>query len=196
MGGKVRAALASHKLHKQTIAEQCYDLLDIYGREINTAEWYKIMLADGTELGMSRENLGRFYPSGKGAVVRYRDRRFRDTDETLYGWSEGDVGYIKGISVLHNGSHRRMHLSLSNSTQPGLHWYESDDSTSGFYAAQIPRNRIVLYGRTRTGQKIGLRIDRDSVDIMGQSSSDWPLGLDCAFVPVGNSQWAANGRNF
>ena len=153
------------------------------------------MLADGTELGIDRENHCRPHASGQGAVIRYR--RYGNADEvTVYGWPEGDVGYIKGIAVDGNGDQHRLHLGLSDSAQPRLLWRESDDSY-GFYARQTTGNRIVLYGRTSTGQRSGLRVAElitgGGVAITGQCLSHWPLGLDCAFVQVGHKDWVADG---
>ena len=136
--------------------------------------------------------------------IRLGYRRFHNTDDSkdrsVYQWPKGDVGYIKGIAVAANGDQDHTHLSLSNSAPPRLLWYESDDSY-GFYARQTTGNRIVLYGRTSNGHRSGLRvvvpkimIAGASMDIkVGKSFAHWPLGLDCAFVPVGNRDWAAEG---
>ena len=109
------------------------------------------MLADGTELGMGRENHCGPHSSGKGSVPRPArvPQVPQHKGRSVYQWPEGDVGYIKGIAIAANGDQDHTHLSLSNSALPRLLWYESD--SYGFYARQTTGNRIVLYGRTSNG---------------------------------------------
>ncbi|KAF7977094.1 hypothetical protein HWV62_4679 [Athelia sp. TMB] len=167
------------------------NLVDIDGNQIFTNKWYKIMLSDGSELGLEGKDAWRItcapQPSGKGMVVRYR--RSQSHDHTVYGWPQDDKGYIRGIGVGADGSVYRKNLCLSRATPPALAWYETEDSY-GFTAKQLPGNRIALYGFDHKQNVAGLRVvqswtEGEGLVFHGQQS-EWVLPLDCAFVQVGD----------
>ncbi|PNP75169.1 hypothetical protein FNYG_11495 [Fusarium nygamai] len=58
--------------------------------------WYKIALADGTELGLDHDDSNWGYlkivPACQGMVVRYQ--RQEDNNRPVYGWPIGDKGYF------------------------------------------------------------------------------------------------------
>ncbi|KAL0070297.1 hypothetical protein AAF712_002789 [Marasmius tenuissimus] len=175
------------------------DLVDIDGNAITTDQWYKIMLSDGTELGIGATVEGRKgsapLPSGQGMVVRYRHKEDKDT--AVYRWVEGETGFIRGLSVELDGTQNHKNLSLSRLLSPRvLAWYDDppvSGASYGIKAYQLPGNRIALYGLDEDGNALGLRVYHEtagglSVRAMG---GDWPLSLDVAFVRM-NKTFAAN----
>lgn len=155
---------------------------------IITTKWYKIVLADGSELGYGVTDKGRDscapVPSGQGMVIRYR--RVQDnSNHTTYGWPTGDLGYIKGLDVRPDGLQLVKYLSLSNGAPPILAWYDRDDSY-GFVAKQLPNNRIALYAHDQDKAVAGLKVQNvgGGLSIHG-TQGPFPIALDCAFVAVG-----------
>ncbi|KAG7085447.1 hypothetical protein E1B28_003008 [Marasmius oreades] len=178
-------------------------LVDIDGNAITTDQWYKIMLSDGTELGVGATVEKRMasapVPSGQGMVVRYRFKENNDT--ALYRWVEGETGFIRGLRTGLGGTQNRKNLSLSFYLKPRVFaWYDEPPATGpsyGIKAYQLPGNRIALYGLDDQGNALGLRVYHEptgglSIRAMG---GDWPLSLDVAFVRV-DKTFAVNGNPY
>ncbi|KAG7096266.1 hypothetical protein E1B28_003714 [Marasmius oreades] len=178
-------------------------LVDIDGNAITTDQWYKIMLSDGTELGVGAipDHPGMPsgpVPSGQGMVVRYRLKENNDT--ALYRWVEGETGFIRGLRTDLDGTQTRKNLSLSYALNPTvLAWYDPSVSGAsyGIKAYQLPGNRIALYGLDHQGKALGLRVYRESTGVLSIRSmgGDWALSLDVAFVRM-DKTFAVNGNPY
>jgi hypothetical protein len=162
-------------------------LLDSSGDAIfsNDGLWYKIQLADGTELGLGEKSGARngrtklrVVPSGQGIVFRYQ--RHDGESQGSYGWPSGDKGYLRGLQVEPDGSETILNMSISGGA-PHLCMY-NDNSNYGVIANQLPHNRVALYGYDGHGRICGLRVAPDR-SIIGHVSAH-ALALDCAFVRV------------
>jgi len=166
------------------------DLITTQGGQItsNPEKWYKISLADGTELGLGESrpstlNNGRtlvkVVPAGQGMVFRYQRRDGENIANQ--GWPQGDKGWLRGMQVKPDGSQVIKNMSLS--WEPlNLCMYD-DNSNYGFITQQLPGNRVALYGYNRHGTLCGLRVTPDG-NIIGHESQ-YPLCLDCSFEEVG-----------
>lgn len=175
------------------------NLKDSDGADIwSSKKWYKIMLADGTELGVTDTSGGRTHcgpkPSGQGAVFRYRRRQGPDTDGD-FGWPAGDIGYLKAlITDPTTGQTDTRHMSLSTGAPPTLAFYTTDNSY-GFTAQQAFGNRILLYGQDVNGAKVGLRVHQtgqaEDLETFGPLGS-FVIALDCQLVPCcpSDDNWA------
>ncbi|KAK1226855.1 hypothetical protein PQX77_010159 [Marasmius sp. AFHP31] len=177
-------------------------LVDINGNAITTDQWYKIMLSDGTELGIGATVEGRTVsapvPSGQGMVVRYRLKENNDT--ALYRWVEGDTGFIRGLSADLDGTQNHKNLSFSGpALSPRVFaWFNDTAGASyGIKAYQLPGNRIALYGLDKAGNALGLRVYREPAGGLSVRAmeGDWPLSLDVAFVRM-DKTFAVNGNSF
>lgn len=173
------------------------NLTDSNGEAIwsNEEFWYKITLADGTELGMgdryhggsvSEKNgrtLIKVVPAGQGLVFRYQ--RFDGDNRQNQGWPIGDKGYLRGLQVHEDGTETVMNLSLSWE-QSKLCLYNDNDNY-GLRARQLPGNRVALYGYNRHGTLCGLRVTPEGIVIAHESS--FALALDCEFVKVNSGEF-------
>lgn len=166
-------------------------MVDSQGNAIftNKGDWYKIALADGTELGLGKpypssqgngRTLVQIVPAGQGMVFRYQRVDGQHLDHR--GWPEQDKGWLRGIQVKSDGTEVIQEMSLSYEPLR-LCMYSSLDNY-GFKAHPLPGNRIALYGYNRHGTVCGLRVTPEG-GIIGHESSTHPLALDCSFVPVG-----------
>jgi hypothetical protein len=168
------------------------NLKDTAGETIWSSEgwWYKIALADGTELGLGEElpsqlNNGRTFvqvvPAGQGCVFRYQ--RSNDDHRGIYGWPVGDTGYLRGIQVQENGKEIVKNLSIGGGNAADvLCAYDTQDSW-GFVGSQLHGNRIALYAHNSKGELVGLRVMRSGH--VHAHHSKHALALDCEFVKVG-----------
>jgi hypothetical protein len=168
------------------------NLTDSSGEAIfsNDDLWYKIQLADGTELGLGEKAAGgsasekngrtrvRVVPSGQGMVFRYQ--RHDGDSRGSYGWPIGDKGWLRGLQVGPDGNETILNMSLSWEP-PRLCMY-NDNSNYGLVANQLPGNRVALYGYDRHGTVCGLRVTPDG-NIIGHVSAH-AMALDCTFVRV------------
>ncbi|RYP33637.1 hypothetical protein DL767_004686 [Monosporascus sp. MG133] len=173
------------------------NLTDNHGQPIwsNQEFWYKITLADGSELGLGNkyaggpvsENNGRtlvqVVPAGQGMVFRYQ--RFDGDNRQNQGWPIGDKGYLRGLQVKPDGTEVVMNLSLS--WEPSKLCMYNDNSNYGMIAEQLPGNRVALYGYNRHGTLCGLRVMPGGEIIAHQSAH--AMALDCAFVKVGSGRF-------
>jgi hypothetical protein len=161
----------------------------------NDGLWYKITLADGTELGrgdpyeggdVSAKN-GRTHikvvPAGQGLVFRYQ--RTDGSDAQDMGWPEGDKGYLRGLQVHPDGTETVMNLSLS--WEPVKLCLYNDNNNYGLVARQLPGNRVALYGHNRHGNVCGIRVMPDGT-VIGHDSKN-AMALDCEFVKVGTTMF-------
>lgn len=133
------------------------NLRDIDGKEITTDRTYKIQFADGTELGQGSrfgEIVAAPDSSGAGAVLQYV--RIRG-DKAIYGWPQGDVGYLKAYIVNPDGKGQTYYLSLSDGAPGSLRWLTSD-TAYGFTMQQLPGNRLALYARDKFKSDRGVRL--------------------------------------
>ncbi|CAM1508715.1 Fc.00g055630.m01.CDS01 [Cosmosporella sp. VM-42] len=173
------------------------NLTDSSGQAIwsNQDFWYKIVLADGSELGLGEVYAGgpqstkngrtlvKVVPAGQGMVFRYQ--RFDGDNRKDQGWPIGDKGYLRGLQVKPDGSEAIKNMSLSWEP-PKLCMYD-DNSNYGFLAEQLSGNRVALYGYNRHGTLCGLRVTPGGGVIAHESAH--ALALDCSFVRVGSRRF-------
>ena len=173
------------------------NLTDNTGERIwsNQDYWYKIVLDDGSELGLGEPHPGgpqstkngrtfvTVVPSGQGMVFRYQ--RADGDNRKDQGWPIGDKGYLRGLQVKPDGTEVIKNMSLSWSP-PKLCMYD-DNSNYGISAAQLPENRVALYAYNSSGTLCGLRVTPDR-HIIGHESAH-ALALDCEFVRVGTAKF-------
>ncbi|EXJ87584.1 hypothetical protein A1O3_04544 [Capronia epimyces CBS 606.96] len=155
----------------------------------NLDDWYRIVLADGSELGFgdaypSKQNVDRtlikIVPAGQGLVFRYQ--RTDGGDRLSQGWPIGDKGWLRGKHVKPDGTEVVKNLSLSwEPTKLAL--YESNDNY-GFVAQQLPGNRVALYAYDRHGSVLGLAVTPDKT-VIGYASK-YATSLDVSFVKTGS----------
>ncbi|KAH7313961.1 hypothetical protein B0I35DRAFT_480596 [Stachybotrys elegans] len=169
------------------------NLTDNRGETIwsNNDHWYKITLADGSELGLgdrypggsvSQTNgrtLVKVVPAGRGMVFRYQ--RYDGDNREGFGWPTGDKGYLRGLQVTSDGAEVIMNMSLS--WEPSKLCMYNDNSNYGIVAKQLPGNRAALYGSNRHGALCGLRVTAEGIIIAHEGPH--ALALDCEFVKVG-----------
>ncbi|KAF7979135.1 hypothetical protein HWV62_43367, partial [Athelia sp. TMB] len=147
------------------------------------------LLPDGGELGFGTKDSQSGLvtcvpvPSGQGVVIRYR--RWPSDDRYVYGWPQGDSGYITCV----NGQQDIKHLRLTNGSPPILAWSDSDDLYR-FGAKLMPRNRSAVYAIDEKWGVTGLRVLKDphaagegEFVIHGQKNPR-SLPLECAFLVV------------
>ncbi|KAI9148241.1 Cytochrome b2 [Paramyrothecium foliicola] len=166
------------------------NLTDNHGDIIvsNAGNWYKITLADGSELGLGDRYSGgsvseangrtlvKIVPAGQGLVFRYQ--RFDGDDRTGQGWPIGDKGYLRGLQVKSDGTEQIMNMSLS--WEPSKLCLYNDNSNYGLLANQLPGNRVALYGYNRRGTVCGLRVTSGRWVVAHESTH--ALALDCEFI--------------
>jgi len=162
------------------------DIMDNAGTMItsNESNWYKIALADGSELGLDSRSFGAsndviVVPAGQGMVVRYQRQDGKNIAHQ--GWPHGDKGWLRGLQVRSDGTTIVKNLSLSAGL-PYLSGYDSNNNY-GFLTHQLPQNRIALYAYNGKGTLSGLRVTPEG-RIVGHDHQ-YAMGLDCAFVEVG-----------
>lgn len=165
------------------------DLTDSSGVAISSNEdyWYKIVLADGSELGLGEPedaNNGRtpvlVVPSGQGMVFRYQSEDGKDIRDQ--GWPMGQKGYLRGMHVEPNRTQIIQNMSFSGGS-PRLCMYD-DNTNYGIVAEQISGNRVVLYGY-RGESIVGMKVTPEGA-IIGYGRVHIS-GLVCSFVQVGTS---------
>ncbi len=128
-------------------------MTDSTGDPITSSDghWYKIVLADGRELGYGEWLRGdennattlKMVPAGGGMVFRYQ--RHDGDDRVGQGWPVGDKGYLRGLSVNANGTETTMNLSFNQEHWTMLCGY-SHNGSFGFVASQLGNHRVALYG--------------------------------------------------
>jgi hypothetical protein len=169
------------------------NLTDTKGDPIwsNDDFWYKISLADGSELGLGSLNPGgpvsqkngrtfvKVVPAGQGMVFRYQ--RFDGDNRRDQGWPIGDKGYLRGLQVKEDGSEEIMNMSLS--WEPPKLCLYNDNNNYGLLAEQLANHRVALYGYNRHGTLCGLRVAPGGDKIIAHESPH-ALALDCEFVKV------------
>lgn len=166
---------------------------DSLGAQIATHAnlWYKIALADGTELGLgdaiagtagSGGSLVKVVPAGQGMVFRYQ--RVDGQDIPQQGWPQADKGWLRGIQVKSDGTEVIKNMSLSG--DPAHLCMYNSNNNYGFITYDLGGNRVALYAYNRHGKVCGLRVT-PAGEIIGHEGK-FPLGLDCSFVQVGGLQ--------
>ena len=176
------------------------NLTDTTGEIIvsNEGSWYKIVLADGSELGLgafwpgspktsqNNRTLVKVVPAGQGMVFRYQ--RTDGNDRAHQGWPIGDKGYLRGLQVRDDHSELILNMGLSwdeSTPQSNLCMFDTNENY-GIIAEQLPENRVALYAYNKHNAVCGLRVDKHGHIMAHRSQS--PLALDCAFVRVGTSR--------
>ena len=162
----------------------------------NAEYWYKIVLGDGSELGLGDLYPGgptstannrthvKVVPAGQGMVFRYQ--RNDGNNRASQGWPIGDKGYLRGLQVKPDGSEVVRNMSLSGGPLCQLCMY-NDNSNYGILAGQLPGNRVALYGYNGGGGLCGMRVNPDG-NIIAHDSTH-AMALDCAFVKVSTSRF-------
>ncbi|KAF4959170.1 hypothetical protein FGADI_1857, partial [Fusarium gaditjirri] len=167
------------------------DLTDNAGNKILSGpeNWYKIVLADGSEFGIGYSPGGYYWvgivPAGHGMVVRYQ--RFPGDDRLNQGWPIGDKGYFRCMQIDKVG--KTLLLNLSMLHRRGYVSQMAEHPAHGMRAEQLAHNRVALYGYDEQGKLGGLRVIWNSgernVD-EGWIEPDYYAahltGLDCEFV--------------
>lgn len=170
---------------------------------INTEDDYKIMLADGSELGLAIigtttrqiDSCGPT-PASSGAIFQWSTDPRASEDADSSNWAVGERGYLTGIMINSEGEYVTRYLGLTtkslNSDEldtPILGWFKDEKFAKGFTAQQTSGNRIALFGYDdKQNKKHGLRpypLDKNHADrlvVLGDKSANLPL--DCQFVKV------------
>ncbi|KIL83749.1 hypothetical protein FAVG1_13025 [Fusarium avenaceum] len=147
--------------------------------------WYKIALADGSELGISYPGSNPYQiqavPAGRGMVVRYQ--RFDGDDRLNQGWPIGDKGYFRCMQLSHDGKEITLNMSLSG--QQATFSAQTGNKAFGMRAEQLGNNRVALYGIDANGRLCGLRVRSTPGNApVDPHFGDYLMGLDCEFVKV------------
>ncbi|EFX00687.1 hypothetical protein CMQ_7689 [Grosmannia clavigera kw1407] len=175
------------------------DLKNIDGNQIvsNKGYWYKISLADGSELGLgdiyqgnypsgkpppNGRTLVKVVPAGQGMVFAYQ--RFDGDNRSNQGWPIGDKGYLRGLQVTPEGGEIVKNISLS--WEPAKLCLYDDNTNYGIVAEQLPGNRAALYAYDQDGTVCGLRVVPGGNVIAHKSTH--ALALDCQIVKVGTNR--------
>jgi hypothetical protein len=176
------------------------NITDAQGEPIwsNNDAWYKIVLADGNELGCGAAVGGGRYlvrpvPAGQGMVVRYQ--RYGGDNSAGQGWPDADMGFLRAMQIKDDGSQIIMNVALYS--DPGQPFRlcltnETVEWPKGFFAGQLSDNRVALYANRRTDELCGLRVASNGQWIVGNRANDWLVGLECKFVKVGSSRSRGN----
>ncbi|KAF4338746.1 hypothetical protein FBEOM_7368 [Fusarium beomiforme] len=163
------------------------DLTDNEGHKIwsGPENWYKIVLADGSELGISYPGSNPYQiqvvPAGRGMVVRYQ--RFDGDDRLNQGWPIGDKGYFRCMQLSHDG--KQVLLNMGISGQQAAFTAMAENNAHGMRAEQLAHNRVALYGYNAEGRLCGLRVRSTSGNApIDPHYGEYLVGLDCEFVKV------------
>ncbi|KAG7444418.1 uncharacterized protein BT62DRAFT_1077761 [Guyanagaster necrorhizus] len=162
-------------------------LIDSDGKNIENQHYYKIRLADGSELGYAPTGMSITsakavcapMPSNAGALFRFVPK---DDSKNGVPWTVGDVGYLKGLQSREDGTVLKMNLTLSTGSLPALGWYDSPPW--GFTGKQLAGNRIALYARNKDAKDVGLVVvdlGRNESTLVEDRSGEH-IPLDCQFV--------------
>ncbi|KAK0238586.1 hypothetical protein EDD85DRAFT_827392 [Armillaria nabsnona] len=169
---------------------QKVNLLDSDGKNIENQHYYKIRLADGSELGYAPSGMSITsakaicapMPSNAGALFRFVPK---DDSKNGVPWTVGDVGSLKGLQSREDGTVLKLGLSLSSPPTGGtaaLGWYDS--ASWGFTGKQLAGNRVALYARNKDAKDVGLIVvdlGRNESALVEDRSGDF-IPLDCQFV--------------
>lgn len=166
------------------------DLADNEGNNIwsGPGTWYKIVLADGSELGVSYPRSNPYQiqvaPAGREMVVRYQ--RFDGDNRLNQGWPIGNKGYFRYMQISHDG--KEVFLNMSISGQQAAFTAMEENKAYGMRAEQLAHNRVGLYGYDAGGRVCGLRVrSTQGPAPVDPHYGNFLLGLDCEFVKVSTS---------
>ncbi|KAI1110099.1 hypothetical protein F5Y14DRAFT_383257 [Nemania sp. NC0429] len=181
-------------------------VLDSDGQAINSLDDYKIMFADGTELGWAHASitsrmLNSCGPvqSSSGAIFQWSLKLDEQSDSD--SWRVGTPGYLTGAMANGEGTWFARVLYLDTTPQhkdqppviPFLAWTKDTSLAKGFHATNTSGNRVALLANDMQSNLRGIRpypYKRDleggnfagQYDVMGGDAGY--LALDCQFVKV------------
>ncbi|KAF5647017.1 uncharacterized protein FTJAE_1848 [Fusarium tjaetaba] len=179
------------------------NLVDTEGHAILSGpdNWYKIAIADGTELGLTpykwtpgysidlkHGHISAVSPS-EGLISRYQ--RFANDDRLGQGWPIGDKGYLRCFEPMYEHDGRSLNINLTKNVYSNLYDIVATESAqTPIHAEQLGHNRVALYIYDKDGKIREFRLNRigdareDAQRVIQQSRSDFLVPFDCEFVKV------------
>jgi len=162
-------------------------ITDSDGNEIDSESDYKLMMSDGTELGMDAGSVvsADQSPSNSGAIIKFSSTpKF----SVLEKWPNYAFKFIRGVSY-RNGALVKGYLDMvisPDGTYP-IVWVNNINPVppTRFLAVQMPGNRVSLHVELRSNPptQLGIRLNGQK-NLLEGDKSDLKLPLAAQFVKV------------
>jgi len=160
-------------------------IVDTDGVSVNGRSFYKLLMSDGTELGMTSHPvlgwLADESPSNGGAIIQIS--KTSPLPDIAAVWNDGDLAYVRGASF-EAGSLVKRYLCVFPGPGGGalvhVGWTNIVARATRFQAVRVAGTRVSWHAEFRQS-RLGIRLDKG---VLEADPSSLRLPLACQFERV------------